>query len=155
MSTSHNFSVWRGKRSTYNQLGIEKKLDYWTLYSVIEPDGTRSLYWGAKPTVTVTGELYPVTDIVSELPTTLNVGDRYIVGHDGTFDSSGSVVTHAEYYVVEIAADATQSVINPLGSFSARVKNRGMKCYMLINDRLVTYDNHLDTDDFILDCGTY
>ena len=104
---------------------------------------------------TVTGELYPVTDIVSELPTTLNVGDRYIVGHDGTFDSSGSVVTHAEYYVVEIAANATQSVINPLGSFSARVKNRGMKCYMLINDRLVTYDNQLDTDDFILDCGTY
>ena len=155
VSTSHNFSVWRGKRSTYNQLGIDKKLDYWTLYSVIEPDGTRSLYWGAKPTVTVTGELYPVTDIVSELPTTLNVGDRYIVGHDGTFDSSGSVVTHAEYYVVEIAADATQSVINPLGSFSARVKNRGMKCYMLINDRLVTYDNQLDTDDFILDCGTY
>lgn len=104
---------------------------------------------------TVTGELYPVTDIVSELPTTLNVGDRYIVGHDGTFDSSGAVVTHAEYYVVEIAADGTQSVINPLGSFSARVKNRGMKCYMLINDRLVTYDNQLDTDDFILDCGTY
>ena len=66
MSTSHNFSVWRGKRSTYNKLGIEKKLDYWTLYSVIEPDGTRSLYWGAKPTVTVTGELYPVTDIVLE-----------------------------------------------------------------------------------------
>ena len=155
VSTSHNFSVWRGKRSTYNQLGIDKKLDYWTLYSVIEPDGTRSLYWGAKPTVTVTGELYPVTDIVSELPTALNVGDRYIVGHDGTFDSSGSVVTHAEYYIVEIAADATQSVINPLGSFSARVKNRGMKCYMLINDRLVTYDNQLDTDDFILDCGTY
>lgn len=155
VSTSHNFSVWRGKRSTYDQLGIDKKLDYWTLYSVIEPDGTRSLYWGAKPTVTVTGELYPVTDIVSELPTTLNVGDRYIVGHDGTFDSSGSVVNHAEYYVVEIAADATQSVINPLGSFSVRVKNRGMKCYMLINDRLVTYDNQLDTDDFILDCGTY
>ena len=155
MSTSHNFSVWRGKRSTYNQLGIDKKLDYWTLYSVIEPDGTRSLYWGAKPTVTVTGELYPVTDIVSELPTTLNVGDRYIVGHDGTFDSSGAVVTHAEYYVVEIAANATQSVINPLGSFSVRAKNRGMKCYMLINDRLVTYDNQLDTDDFILDCGTY
>ena len=96
-----------------------------------------------------------MTDIVSELPKTLNVGDRYIVGHDGTFDSSGAVVTHAEYYVVEIAANATQSVINPLGSFSARVKNRGMKCYMLINDRLVTYDNQLDTDDFILDCGTY
>ena len=96
-----------------------------------------------------------MTDIVSVLPTRLIVGYLCIVGHDGSFDSSGAVVTHAEYYVVEIAADAKQSVINPLGSFSARVKNRGMKCYMLINDRLVTYDNQLDTDDFILDCGTY
>ena len=65
------------------------------------------------------------------------------------------IIDHAVTRALEIAADATKSVINPLGSFSARVKNRGMKCYMLINDRLVTYDNQLDTDDFILDCGTY
>lgn len=147
-ATENNFSAWRGYRSTYNALGAAGKLNYWTLYSVIEPDGSRNLYWGAKPTVVATGELRPVIDIVETLPTTLNVGDRYIVGHDGTFDDDGNVVTKASYYVVEIAADFKQSVINPLGDFSARVKNRSMKCYTVVNEKIRTYDG-------IIDCGEY
>jgi hypothetical protein len=76
------------------------------------------------------------------------VGDRYLVGHDATFDASGNVVTQAEYYVVEIAADRTLSSVNPLGDFSVRVIDRDYMEYCLVDGVLTTYELGLD-------CGTF
>lgn len=143
------FSVWRGYRATYNDLAANGQLDHWKLYSVINTDGTRSLYWGAQPATVATGQLAPVIDVLAELPSTLSVGDRYVIGRDGTFDENGALLTAAEYYVVEINSDMSRSSINPLGDFSVRVKNRGMKEFMLVDNKLITYDTRT------IDCGEY
>lgn len=126
---------WRGTRALYNSLGEEGKLDYATRYTVIESDGTRSEYFGAKPITEKSGLLYPVKSIVDTLPSTLNVGDRYLVG-------SGS-----EYYVVEIAADMSQSTITPLGKYSVKVEDKNMNEYFMYNNQL--------TCSNIIDCGTF
>lgn len=149
IAKDNTFSIWRGYRSTYDELGANGSLNHWKLYSVINDDGTRSLYWGAQPAIVATGQLAPVIDILDTLPSNLSVGDRYIIGHDGTFDDSGNLLSAAEYYVVEINSDMTQSTVNPLGDFSVRVKNRNMMNYMLVNNKLITYD------DKVIDCGEY
>lgn len=133
---------WRGKRDTYNEIVSAGTVDYWTRYTVIEPDGRRVEYFGTHPVQEPTGELYPVLDAVETLPTDLKPGDRYLVGKDGI-----------GYYVVEIAADLSQSKINPLGKHSVRVAKDHYFRYQCIGEetkdlKLVTYDNGID-------CGTY
>lgn len=139
---------WKGSREQYNMLGAAKKLEANKRYLVHETDGRESEYYGATPIATSTGCLYTVIDIVETLPSTLNVGDRYLVGHDIILDGNGETLSPCQYYVVEIAADMTQSVINPLGSFSVRVINRDMRMYQIVDGNLITYDG-------IIDCGEY
>lgn len=138
---------WRGTRQAYNQLVQSGLADYWTRYAVIEDDGRRSEYFGVIPVTLTTGQLYPVDDVVETLPSTLNDGDRYLVGHDAT----GS--TPAEYYVVEIHTGPNNSlsettIINPLGDMSVRIKSRNMWSYQIIDGVLYSYDE-------IIDCGSY
>lgn len=140
-------SFWRGTRKAYNELGT---WDYWTRYTVTETDGRRVEYFGTNPINYATGELYPVLKKLASLEgVTLNVGDRYLVGKDGTSNET------AEWYVVEIAADTSQSTINPLGNHSVRVMQdengaTDGKTYKLIDGVLTTFDF-----DGILDCGTF
>lgn len=148
----HIVKFWRGTRNAYNALGRNNELDYWTRYSVIEPDGRRNEYFGAKPIVAPTGVLYPVLDVVATLPDNLNVGDRYLVGHDGTFDASGNTISSAEYYIVEIAADLSQSTISPLGNLSVKIVSEGLKTYQVVNNVLTTYD---DIEAITIDGGTF
>lgn len=129
-------NFWRGTRSAYNAIGLEGKLDYWTRYTVNEPDGRRTEYFGATPVTQVTGELSPVIDIVETLPATLNIGDRYLVG-------AGS-----EYYIVEIAANRSLSSVSPIGDLSVRVKSKNYWRYQVV-------DGTLQTIDGIIDCGTF
>lgn len=128
---------WRGSRESYDALVKAGKADFWTRYSVKEADGRRNEYFGTQPVSPATGELYPVKDIVASLPTSLNTGDRYLVGDDAN-----------GYYVVEIAADLSQSVIKPLGELSVRVESHNYYRYQYVNGKLTTYDNGID-------CGTY
>lgn len=128
---------WRGSRESYDALVKAGKADFWTRYSVKESDGRRNEYFGTLPVSPATGELYPVKDIVTSLPTSLNTGDRYLVGDD----TNG-------YYVVEIAANLSQSVIKPLGELSVRVESHNYYRYQYVNGKLTTYDNGID-------CGTY
>lgn len=133
---------WRGSRAEYDSIVKNKKADFWTRYTVKEPDGRRVEYFGTCPVQPATGELYPVLDVVESLPADLKAGDRYLVGKDGI-----------GYYVVEIAADLSQSKINPLGKHSVRVAKDHYFRYQCIGEtqaelKLVTYDNGID-------CGTY
>lgn len=88
------------------------------------------------------GQFLPVIDIVSVLPTTLNPGDRYLVGVDA------SSTTPAEYYIVNIDVDSsagnnlsarTEEFVNNSG-MSVRVINRGSKAYQLVDGEIITYD---------------
>lgn len=137
-TNGHIIKFWRGKRSTYDALVKDKKADFWTRYTVLEEDGRRTEYFGTKPVQEATGELYPVKDVVATLPSDLKAGDRYLVGPE----------TDGGYYVVEIAADASQSVIKPLGELSVRVAANNYYRYQMVNGKLTTYDNGID-------CGTY
>ena len=144
-ATDKTVKFWRGSRAAYNALGSSSKLDYWTRYTVTEPDGSRTEYFGSKPIDSKNGELMPVIDILPTLPSSLNVGDRYLIGHDAT----GS--TPAEYYIVEIAADLSESTINPFGNRSVRVINRDLKAYVLVDGAITTYDQIAT----VIDCGTF
>lgn len=136
-ATEKVIKFWRGSRESYNKIVSEGKADFWTRYSVKETDGRRVEYFGTHPVQEPTGELYPVLDVVTALPATLNTGDRYLVGND----TDG-------YYVVEIAANKAQSKIEPLGSLSVRVASNNYYKYQYVDGELKTYDNGVD-------CGTY
>ena len=147
MTGGHIIKFWRGTRQAYNALGAQGQLDFWTRYSVKETDGRRTEYFGAKPVMEATGELFPVLDVVSALPAELSVGDRYLVGHDAEY-SGDTKIQDAEYYVVEIAANQTQSTVNPLGKHCVRVVSKHYWSYQIVNGQLISYDH-------IIDGGTY
>jgi hypothetical protein len=133
---------WRGTRQSYNVIANAKKLDYWTHYSVKEINGMWTEYYGSNQISCPSGQILPVLDIVSKLPNTLNPGDRYLVGKDGTETST------AEYYIVTIDVDnekangisgRTEPFINNSG-MSVRVINKQSMAYQLVDEALITYD---------------
>ena len=141
-ATDSIVKIWRGKRTTYDKLVENNDTDYWTHYYVKESSGIWSEYFGTIPVKQATGQLYPVDTIVSELPSELISGQRFLVGVDG------DATKDAEYYVVEIANNLSDSTIVPLSSLSVRVKDRGLKAYQIINKKLTTYDGNIS-------CGTF
>ena len=141
--------MWRGTRANYNAIGVSggsEAYDYWTEYNVKEIDGTWRKFYGTKEVTGDVGELRPVKSIIT--PTELSgltseqmaQGTRYLVG-------SGN-----SYYIVEFGPTPgiKSTKIEPLGSYSVRVENEGLKTYMFINGILDTYDHGL-----IHDCGSY
>ena len=146
---NNRVKLWRGTRANYNAIGIASGAagyDYWCEYNVKETDGTWRKYFGTKEVTGDIGELRPVEKILT--PSQLNEldassktqGSRYLVG-------SGS-----SYYIVEFGPTTgiESTRIEPLGSYSVRVKDDGLKAYQLINGELDTYDHGL-----IHDCGEY
>lgn len=133
---------WRGTRDLYNVIQRAGMLDYWTRYSVKEINGTWTEYYGDNQISSPSGQMLPVLDIVNPLPTTLNPGDRYLVGQDATD------TTPAEYYIVTIDVDSTtenhlsfhtEPFKNNSG-MSVRVINKKSMAYQLVDGELVTYD---------------
>jgi hypothetical protein len=99
-------------------------------------------YYGSNQISSPSGQLLPVLDIVSSLPSTLNPGDRYLVGTDATD------TTNAEYYIVTIEVDInqpnglngrTEPFIDNSG-MSVRVINQDSMAYQLVDGTLLTYD---------------
>lgn len=133
---------WRGSRETYNRLANNNELNYWTHYSVKESNGTWSEYYGKQAISTPSGQPLPVLDIVDTLPSTLNPGDRYLVGTDSNENNN------AEYYIVTIDSDSTnengisyhiEEFLNNSG-ISVRVINRNSMAYQLVNGKIHSYD---------------
>lgn len=132
---------WRGTVESYNIIAKAGLLDYWTRYSVKQTDGTWREYFGDNLISEPTGQLLPVIDIVAELPTVLNPGDRYLVGKDADGVSS------AEYYIVSVDVYKEDKgyvdtvLTEPFKEgISVRVKNRGYKSYVLVEGEMLTYD---------------
>lgn len=135
---------WRGTRQAYNILLKAKKLDYWTRYSVKEVNGLWTEYYGENQITCPTGQILPVLDIVSSMPSLseLRPGDRYLVGQDASEN------TNAEYYIVTVDVDTTmpngingrtEPFINNSG-MSVRVINKESMAYQLVDGLLITYD---------------
>lgn len=141
---NNRVKFWRGTRAKYNALGT---WDYWTEYNVKETNGSWTKYYGTKEIVGDSGELAPVEGILTPQEfanldnTGKTQGSRWLVG-------SGD-----SYYIVEFGPqggeDPTSVRIEPLGSYSVRVKNNGLKAYQLVDGELYTYDRD------VIDCGIY
>ena len=133
---------WRGTRESYNKITAP---DFWTRYSVKEPNGVWREYYGTNLISIQTGSIAPVLDVVKELPQQVNPGDRYLLEAvvDGAllyqiYEFSPFQV-NGEYQLSEKITD--------LGDFSVRIKSKGLKAYQVVNGELVTYDD--------IDCGSY
>lgn len=145
--TKNRIRFWRGSVESYELLAKAGKLDYWTRYSVKYVDSKTGVvtwkeFYGDNPLTETTGQLLPVIDIVSALPSALNPGDRYLVGEG------------SEYYLVEVGVymdDLGYSTTTKTKTFeegiSVRVRNRNYKSYLIVNGEMTTYDE--------VDCGTY
>lgn len=143
---NNRVKFWRGTRAKYNALGT---WDYWTEYNVKEENGTWTKYYGTKEVTGDYGELAPVESIitVSEFEDLSEdkkkQGSRWLVG-------SGN-----DYYIVEfgpkdkVGKIGETTRIEPLGNYSVRVNDQGLKAYQLVDGELYTYDRD------IIDCGKY
>ena len=138
---------WRGTSASYETMKKAGMLNYWTRYSVKYVDSYGLVTWkefyGDNPLTEDPGQLLPVIDIVQKLPSVLNPGDRYWVSKFGF-----NIIT-----TIEVGKDkngeATLSSRNLelKEGISVRVKNRGYKSYLVLNEEIITYDE--------IDCGTY
>ena len=150
MARNHKVvKFWRGTRESYNNIKNANLLNYWTRYSVKESNGTWTEYYGDNMISCPSGQILPVLDIVKNLPSVLNPGDRYLVGIDATETSS------AEYYIVTVDVDSntgnklsvhTEAFLNNSG-MSVRVVNRNSMAYQLVDGEMITYD--------LVNAGTY
>lgn len=149
MAEKHIVRFWRGERSKYNFLKDMGALDPWTRYIVIDGDDTITEYFGENVISDNTGQLLPVNDIVSRIPSTAVPGDRYLFGHDKTN------TREASYHVVTIGVKkddngewATYLDFQEFDEkYGVRVKSKGLKNYILVDGVLKTYDD--------VDCGSF
>lgn len=144
--TKKRVRFWRGTAESYELLKKAGALNYWTRYSVkytVNGMTTWKEFYGDNPLTEELGQLLPVIDIVQDLPSVLNPGDRYWVSKFGF-----NIIT-----TIEVGKDkngeATLSSRNLelKEGISVRVKNRGYKSYLVLNEEIITYDE--------IDCGTY
>lgn len=140
---------WRGTREAYNRISKSNLLNYWTRYSVKEINGSWTEYYGSNIISNPTGQLLPVLDIVTKLPSELNPGDRYLVGLDATD------TTLAEYYIVTIDIDSEaenglsfhSELFGNNTGMSVRVINKKSRAYQLVDGKITTYE--------LIDGGTF
>ena len=145
--TKNRVRFWRGTVESYEKIKKAGLLNYWTRYSVkytINGITTWKEFYGDNPLTEETGQLMPVIDIVQQLPSVLNPGDRYWVSTQGY-----NIIV--EITVGKDATDGTATLssrnLELKEGVSVRVKNRGYKSYLIVNGEAITYDE--------IDCGTY
>ena len=148
MAEKHIVRFWRGKRESYNFLKSVNRLDPWTRYSVIESgDSANAIteYFGENQINVPTGQLLPVSAVVATALPSYRVRpyDRYLVGTDG----SG-------YKIIEYLPKSTsegvvleQNEMDFDWRYGVRVRKEGLKNYVYVDGKLVTYDD--------VDCGLF
>lgn len=148
MAEKHIVRFWRGKRESYNFLKSVNRLDPWTRYSVIESgDSANAIteYFGENQINIPTGQLLPVSAVVATALPEYRVRpyDRYLVGTDGT-----------GYKIIEyLPKSTTDGVVlekNEMDfdwKYGVRVRKEGLKNYVYVDGKLITYDD--------VDCGLF
>ena len=137
----HIVRHWRGTRDKYKLLVKNNAVNDWTKYVVMDGDVITE-YYGTNQVTALTGQLLPVNSIISNISeiTTANPYDRYLVGADG----SG-------YQIYECVFDSDDILKWHIKAFDyrygVRVKDKGLKNYIYVNEKLITYDD--------VDCGTF
>lgn len=148
--TKHVIRYWRGSRSSYNFLKESNALDPWMRYSVVDViDGENHVeeYFGSHKITNDFGENLPVDGIVETLPTSsVTPYMRYLVGKDGT----GYKIAQYEPKKDPLSADDPSfewNYINFDWKRSVRVKSDGLRAYVYVDGKLISYDS--------TDCGSF
>lgn len=140
----HVVRHWRGTRDKYEFLVKNSAVSDWTRYVVIDSINGEEIiteYYGTNQVTELTGQLLPANSIISNI---LDINpkpyDRYLVGSDGN-----------GYKVYEYVIDSEKQhrwLVKPFDDrFGIRVKDRGLKNYVYVDDELITYDE--------VDCGIF
>lgn len=140
----HTVKHWKGSRAKYEFLVKNKAIDDWTRYVVVDEINGEKItveYYGNNQVAELTGQLLPVNSIISSISEiTPAPFDRYLVGADG----SG-------YKVYECVFDSDNILKWYVKAFDyrygVRVKDKGLKNYVYVNGKLITYDD--------VDCGEF
>lgn len=130
---------WLGDRASYDFLLAHKALDSWMKYTVMEPDGRITEYYGDNQITNNTGQLLPVISIeasISDIDESKRTpGTRYLVGPE----SDGA------YYIYEYILNGENNAVTEKKTlfddrFGVRVKSDELRNYVLYNGELITYD---------------
>ena len=148
MAEKHIVRFWRGKRESYNFLKSVNRLDPWTRYSVIDSGDSANVvteYFGENQINIPTGQILPVSAVVDTALPEYRVRpyDRYLVGTDGT----GYKIIE---YLPKSTADGVVLEKNEMDfdwKYGVRVRKEGLKNYVYVDGKLVTYDD--------VDCGLF
>ena len=140
----HIVRHWRGTRDKYEFLVKNNSVSDWTRYVVIDSINGEDIiteYYGTNQVTELTGQLLPANSIIANiLEITPKPYDRYLVGSDGN-----------GYNVYEYVIDSEGQhrwLIKPFDDrFGIRIKDRGLKNYLYVDNELITYDD--------IDCGTF
>lgn len=140
----HVVRHWRGTRDKYEFLVNNNAVSDWTRYVVIDSINDENViteYYGTNQVTELTGQLLPAKSIITNiLDITPKPYDRYLVGSNGD-----------GYRVYEYVIDSEgrhRWLIRPFDDrFGIRVKDRGLKNYLYVDNELITYDE--------VDCGTF
>lgn len=142
----HVVRFWRGARKSYETIKKAKLIDSWTRYSVENPDGSWTEYFGENVIGEPTGQILPVNDVKSSLDgVTLSPGDRYLIGTDGV---DGGKATYQIYTVCATSdGNITIKIMDFNENYTVRVLSKGNKAYVLNDECLISYDD--------VDCGEF
>jgi hypothetical protein len=135
----------KGARESYNLLKKFNLIDPWTLYYVIDNVNNKESvveYFGRNIVNQPTGQVLPVNDILSELPSSgVNPYDRYLVG-----DNENGYKIY-EYTPISGTGMLDVSVMDFDWKYGVRVLSKNLKNYVYYSNKLITYDD--------VDCGEF
>lgn len=140
----HLIKHWRGSRENYNLLKSTGLIDFWTLYYVVDTVGTESHiveYFGNNVINQPTGQVLAVNDLLTQLPSSANPYDRFLVGND----VDGYKIY--EYTPISGTSELSVSEMNFDWKYGVRILSKGLKNYVYYNSHLKTYDD--------IDCGEF
>ena len=141
----HVVRYWKGSRSNYEFLVKNDAVSDWTRYIVVDNVNNTEFiteYYGTNQVTELTGQMLPANSILSNISEANNPVpyDRFLVGDDNN-----------GYNIYEYVIDSENNhrwIIKPFDyRFGIRIKDRGLKNYVYVNNELITYDE--------MDCGSF
>lgn len=148
MAEKKKIRNWKGSRGSYEYLKKNGLVNAWTHYFVVETtaeigstaSGRITEYFGENLISVPTGQLLPVLKIL-EFAKSVDVAEpyeRYLVGTD---EAGYNVVEYVPIRTAEGDTELVKNIIPFDEKYGVRVKDRGLKNYVYVDGKLITYDD--------------
>lgn len=146
---------WKGTREQYARLRLRNRVRDNIRYSVIEENDTVTEYLGERKISNEINEQLAAVDTVMSSVNFKNSSEnfnskRLLIGPSTAFNSDGYLLDDYDasendvWYIVDYnkIINGIPNIINFKGH-TVRIKSYHMKEYMLVNNKLITYDDEL------------